>query len=445
MWGRNYAALDLLTKLGTPLMFLTPSAFYYCYICCENYTCSLVNEPLRVVESQGLRSLFNTMVSTLWGVVVDNPHDWVSSVTLYISWMTLQILFYLYFPSPIAEGQLTPAGNKLIYRVNGWRMMVITHIAFAVLTLSGVLPAYRLFDLWPKILVLANIFGFGLSIFSYIKAHYFPTHPDDCKVSGNWAYDFYMGIECNPRIGNLDFKLFFNGRPGIGGWDLINFSFMAAQYHKYGYVSNSLILVTLLQALYVGDFFWNEAWYLKTIDIAHDHFGWMLSWGDSVWLPCMYTLQGFYLVYNPVVLEWWWFGCILALGGVGYFIFRGANSQKDYFRAKDGKCDIWGKPATFVQAEYSTSDGRQHKSKLLTSGFWGLARHFNYVGDLAMSLAFCLPCGFKNVMPYFYIIYMTLLLVHRSFRDSSRLKHKYGESWAEYCKIVPNHIIPGVF
>jgi len=41
----------------------------------------------------------------------------------------------------------------------------------------------------------------------------------------------------------------------------------------------------------VLDFFWNEAWYLKTIDICHDHFGWYLGWGDCVWLPYLYTLQ----------------------------------------------------------------------------------------------------------------------------------------------------------
>ena len=49
--------------------------------------------------------------------------------------------------------------------------------------------------------------------------------------------------------------------------------------------------VPVLQAIYVLDFFWNETWYLKTIDICHDHFGWYLGWGDCVWLPYLYTLQ----------------------------------------------------------------------------------------------------------------------------------------------------------
>lgn len=57
-----------------------------------------------------------------------------------------------------------------------------------------------------------------------------------------------MGIEFNPRIGKwFDFKLFFNGRPGIVAWTLINLSFAAKQRELYGYVTNSMVLVNVLQ------------------------------------------------------------------------------------------------------------------------------------------------------------------------------------------------------
>lgn len=57
-----------------------------------------------------------------------------------------------------------------------------------------------------------------------------------------------MGIEFNPRIGKwFDFKLFFNGRPGIVAWTLINLSYMAKQQELYGYITNSMILVNVLQ------------------------------------------------------------------------------------------------------------------------------------------------------------------------------------------------------
>jgi len=106
-----------------------------------------------------------------------------------------------------------------------------------------------------------------------------------------------------------------------------------------------MILLNLFHFLYVIDFFYNEDWYLRTIDIAHDHFGFYLAWGDSVWLPFMYTLQSHYLVRNPVNLSLFELLGTLAIGVTGYWIFRGTNHQKDLVRAKKGDCQIWGKPA----------------------------------------------------------------------------------------------------
>lgn len=53
----------------------------------------------------------------------------------------------------------------------------------------------------------------------------------------------------------------------------------------YGYVTDSMVLVNVLQAIYVIDFFWHEDWYLRTIDIQHDHFGWYLAWGTPLPTP----------------------------------------------------------------------------------------------------------------------------------------------------------------
>jgi 7-dehydrocholesterol reductase len=283
-----------------------------------------------------------------------------------------------------------------------------------------------------------------LALFAYIKGVLFPCHPEDVKFSGNLLYDFFMGVELNPRIGNFDFKLFFNGRPGIIGWSIANISFMAAQYRIHSHVSASMILVSALQLLYILDFFWHEDWYLCTIDIAHDHFGWYLAWGDLVWLPFMYTLQGLYLTVHPYSLSNQEIICVTALGIVGYIIFRVANNQKTRFR-KNHQNLIFGKPATFIAATYTTSDGRTHQSNLLTSGFWGVARHFNYFGDLCLALAFCACCGYVHIFPFFYIIYMTCLLVGRVERDQSRLKDKYGPKWDEYCSIVPWKILPYIY
>ena len=159
---------------------------------------------------------------------------------------------------------------------------------------------------------------------------------------------------------------------------------------------------------------------MRTIDIAHDHFGFYLAWGDSVWLPFMYTLQSHFLLRHTLDLSTPYFLLTLGMGLTGYYIFRTVNNQKDLVRSTDGKCTIWGKPAEFIRTQFNTTDGKVHKSLLLTSGYWGISRHFNYVGDLLLSLAMCMTCGSGYLLPYFYIIYMGILLGLRIERDHDR-------------------------
>ncbi|DAA78512.1 TPA_exp: hypothetical protein A8136_4488 [Trichophyton benhamiae CBS 112371] len=317
------------------------------------------------------------------------------------------------------------------------------------LLLAVALHYYGLFDLafvaqnWGSFVCLFNIYGLLLALVFYIKAHVSPTHPEDRKFSGSIFYDFYMGIEFNPRLGaDWDMKLFHNGRPGMIGCDMC---FAAWQYKQHGYITNSMIITSFLHAVYVIDFFCNEGWYLKTLDMCHDHFGFYFSWGIAAWLPVMYTLQTQYLATHPVDLSSWTAALILTTGVSGYVLFRAANHQKYISRATNGDCKIWGKPPQFIRAKYKTAEGSMHESLLLCSGWWGLVRHANYLGDLILSYSMCASCGFTNLLPWTYAIYMTILLVHRCYRDEVRCHNKYGDSWKEYCAKVPYRIIPGIF
>lgn len=155
--------------------------------------------------------------------------------------------------------------------------------------------------------------------------------------------------------------------------------------------------------------------------------------------------QGLYLVYHPVQLSTPNAVGVLLLGLVGYYIFRMTNHQKDLFRRTDGRCLIWGKKPKAIECSYTSADGQKHRTKLLVSGFWGVARHFNYTGDLMGSLAYCLACGGGHLLPYFYIIYMTILLTHRCLRDEHRCANKYGRDWERYTAAVPYRLLPGIF
>ena len=443
-WGRAWKTtwLSLFTTIA--LLLTAPLMVLYFYVSCVQFQGSLVAPAVALYTGE----------VTFWSFI---PAFDAGAMALYIGWLAFQVVLYLGLPDFLykvipgyqggrQEGAITPAGNQLVYQINGLQAWLISHLLFGLgAYVFGWFSPGIIADNWGHFLIATNLTGYAVAIFVYVKAYSFPTSAEDRKFSSNAFYNFFMGIEFNPRIGNFDFKLFFNGRPGIIAWTLINWSFAAKQYATLGNVTNSMILVNVLQAIYVLDFFWHETWYLKTIDICHDHFGWMLSWGDLVWLPYMYTLQGLYLLYNPVELSTVFALFVLTLGVTGYAIFRSANNQKDYFRQTQGKAPIWGKMPEFISCQYKATDGSVYQSKLLLSGWWGKARHMNDTGDLMLSLAFCLSCGFSNLLPYFYIIYMTILLVNRCYRDEHRCLNKYGDVWKEYCRRVPYRLIPGIY
>jgi 7-dehydrocholesterol reductase len=277
-WGRAHA-VGWLTVLGCFLVLLIcPIFVIYVWSSCTNSKCEILTPALRILESPTLKTLKSLA-----------PVPSLEGFALYFGWLAFQAALYVLLPGKIGYGQRTPAGHLLPYVVNGLSAWIVTHVLFIGVHLrTGWYELSIIHDYWGPLLFAANVYGYGLALFSYMKAHYFPSHPNDRKFSGSMIYDFFMGIEFNPRFGKyFDFKLFHNGRPGIIAWTLINFSFAAAQYKEIGYVTNSMLLLNWLHLVYVLDFFYNEDWYLRTIDIAHDHFGFYLAWGDSVWLPYM--------------------------------------------------------------------------------------------------------------------------------------------------------------
>ncbi|CAG8603780.1 5168_t:CDS:2 [Acaulospora morrowiae] len=440
-WGRDRDVSYTTVLLSTLILLGCPLMVVLFLITCTHYQCSL-EKPLYLLSVHGFFSLESYYLVILQKL----PSFTWDGLKMYALWLGFQAVLYAVLPAKIGYGQRTPAGHVLPYKVNGLLAWFVTHTLFLVGAFYfNWWNASVIHDHWDALFVAANIYGYFLTFFVFAKAYVFPSHPEDRKFSGSFIYNLLMGIEMNPRFGKYwDFKLFHNGRPGIIAWTLINFSFAAALYNQIGYVTNSMILLNFLHAVYVLDFFYNEDWYLRTIDIAHDHFGFYLAWGDTVWLPWMYTIQSHYLLRNPIDLSIPYFLFVLTIGLSGYYIFRAVNYQKDIVRRTDGKCLIWGKPARFIKTHFITSDGKDHSSILLTSGYWGkrISRHFNYVGDLLISLAMCLACGFNHLLPYFYIIYMTILLVHRIYRDDARCRGKYGKYWIEYCNVVKWKLIP---
>lgn len=340
-----------------------------------------------------------------------------------------------------------------------------------------------IWDNYVHILTSNIIIAYILATYVYIKSFGVKQGNADNRElaagghTGNVLYDWFIGRELNPRIslpflGEIDIKVFCELRPGMLGWLIADYTAIAHQYKTHGFVSDSILLISAFQTLYVFDSYYMEPAVLTTMDITSDGFGFMLSFGDLVWVPFTYSLQTRYLAVYPVTLGISGTIGVLAFVAIGYYIFRAANNEKNRFRTNPND------PTVSHLKFLETKSG----SKLLISGWWGTARHINYLGDWIMSWSFTLPTGVAGyiiqqssqtqspgsgpfiagsasgtevvqgeargwgmIVTYFYVVYFAVLLVHRGMRDEEKCLRKYGEDWRKYQKLVPYRIVPGVY
>lgn len=355
---------------------------------------------------------------------------------VYLLWFFVQALFYLLPIGKVVEGMPLINGRRLKYRLNGFYAFLLTSTAVGASLYWG-LELHAMYRHFLQFALAATVFSALLSVYLYARSLKAPREELSPASSGNAVYDFFIGRELNPRIGTFDLKYFCELRPGLIGWVLINLVLLLTEMKLNNRATPSLamILVNSFQLLYVVDALWNEEAVLTTMDILRDGFGFMLAFGDLVWVPFIYSFQAFYLVHHPNEVSWPVASLIIILKLSGYVIFRCANSQKNAFRKN---------PADPKLAHLKTIHTSTGKS-LLVSGWWGFVRHPNYLGDLLMALAWSLPCGFSHALPYFYVVYFTALLVHREARDERCCRSKYGLAWEKYCQRVPYRLVPYLY
>ncbi|XP_023059418.1 delta(14)-sterol reductase LBR [Piliocolobus tephrosceles] len=398
------------------IMFGLPVFLFLLLLMCKQKDPSLLNFP------PPLPALYELWETRVFGV--------------YLLWFLIQVLFYLLPIGKVVEGTPLIDGRRLKYRLNGFYAFILTSAVIGTSLFQGV-EFHYVYSHFLQFALGATVFCVVLSVYLYMRSLKAPRNDLSPASSGNAVYDFFIGRELNPRIGTFDLKYFCELRPGLIGWVVINLVMLLAEMkiQDRAIPSLAMILVNSFQLLYVVDALWNEEALLTTMDIIHDGFGFMLAFGDLVWVPFIYSFQAFYLVSHPNEVSWPMASLIIVLKLCGYVIFRGANSQKNAFRKNPSD------PKLAHLKTIHTSMGKH----LLVSGWWGFVRHPNYLGDLIMALAWSLPCGFNHILPYFYVIYFTMLLVHREARDEYHCKKKYGMAWEKYCQRVPYRIFPYIY
>ncbi|KAI9295436.1 delta14-sterol reductase [Neoconidiobolus thromboides FSU 785] len=409
--------------LGTGIItIISPLFLVYQYITCNSeFGCSIFNINSVTFELNNI-----TEFITLRGM------------KYYLLWLSYHLVCWYILPGKWVNGIQLRTGEYQKYKMNGFLGFIITNlIVLITYKMYGSFPFLFVVDICFELLLSSLIFTFVMSTLLYINS-FIGEDNKLLSLSGNTdslIHDFFMGRELNPSIGNLDLKQFFELRPGLMGWSLLNFCFLLKQIDTNNTYTYSILFVTICQYFYVADSLYNEEAVLTTMDITTDGFGFMLCFGDISWVPFFYSIQTRYLSIHPIEMSYFSVALIAVTSCMGYSIFRLANNEKNIFKKNH-------KDPKVAHLNYIESDtGR----KLLVDGWWGIASHINYLGDWLLSLSQCLATGFGSIIPYFFAGYFAILLIHRDSRDDYECSKKYGKTWLKYRQLVPYRILPGIY
>lgn len=436
MYTTNFS--PFIHRTLTPLLLLTlcPPAVMLVW-----YTATMLDGSLlalwQIIRSEGL---FST-IGHVWGPLFFGT---ATAWKIMGAFAAFELLLMKVVPGKPFSGPVTPQGNVPIYKANGVACFFITIAAFILGSRFGLFSATIVYDNLGGILGALNLFSLVFCLALYFKGIYAPSSSDNGRC-GNVLFDYYWGTELYPRVLGWDVKMFTNCRFGMMGWGVMILSYAAKQQALYGFISDAMIVSVALQLIYVAKFFFWETGYLRSLDIMHDRAGFMICWGCLVWVPCVYTSPALYLVHHPIELGTVLASAIFLAGSASILINYLADRQRQQVRATNGECKVWGRKPRLIPATYKTEQGETKSTLLLASGWWSLSRHFHYIPELAAAFFWALPALFMNFLPYFYVTFLTILLVQRAFRHDKRCADKYGKHWDRYCEQVPYKIVPYIF
>ena len=232
----------------------------------------------------------------------------------------------------------------------------------------------------------------------------------------------------------------------VGGTMLVLNALSGAVWHYERFGENfnpGVFLYAAFFTLYIFDYFIFERVQLYTYDLIHEKLGFKLIWGGLVIYGWLYILPlwGMAVYPSPDFSTAWTYVWLIGTGlllFLGWSISRGGNWQKYWFKRWPDR-----KFLGIIQPEYIQAGDR----KILCSGFWGAARHFNYMGEGFSCFAIGLSFGyFTNLWAWTYFIFIVSLFTWRQWDDEQHCAEKYGEEkWAEYKARVKYRICPWVY
>jgi len=134
------------------------------------------------------------------------------------------------------EGLPVPSlGYKtLMYNCNALVCVYTTLLTAAGLHYFDIFRLTSIIDNFGHLMTVAMFWGWFVSFFMYFATI---VAGEPMRMSGNFVYDLFMGACLNPRIGNVDLKMWAEVRIP---WHIVFFLSVSGclkQYETYGYVT----------------------------------------------------------------------------------------------------------------------------------------------------------------------------------------------------------------
>ncbi|KAK2592590.1 C-24(28) sterol reductase [Conoideocrella luteorostrata] len=368
--------------------------------------------------------------------------------TIYWLFFVFEMLMYCYMPGVLMQGRPLPHedGKRLPYYCSAYTSFYASIAVAAALHLTNIFPLYTLVDEFGSILTVAILSGFLNSFIVYCQAIIRGrTH----RLTGHLIYDFFMGAELNPRIGILDFKMFYEVRIP---WYILFFlscSTAAKQYHMYGYVSAEVMFLVMAHYLYANACSKAEELITSSWDMYFEKLGFMLTFWNMAGVPFSYCHCALYFAnHHPSEYRWnrYALTALFVVYLFMYWMWDTSNSQKNGFRQMERQGKLT-KRNTFPQLPWQIVKNPKTLQnaagdRILVDGWFGIIRKPNYVPDMFFSFSWGLITGFKSPFPWFYSVFFMVMIIHRANRDIERCRRKYGDAWRQYEKEVPYLFVP---
>ncbi|MCY4101668.1 MAG: DUF1295 domain-containing protein [bacterium] len=326
-------------------------------------------------------------------------------------------------------------GEPRRYRLNGLLVFAIAIVVWAV-GFAG-LPR----DWFYRSSLYAVAGGTGLCALIAVAAVFSQPRGDSRNpLSGLWAGRTRELSLFNSRF---DLKMYTYV---VGGamWALNALSGAAYHHERFGDDANpGVYLYAGFLTFYVLDYFVCERVQLYTYDMMHEQVGFRMLWGGLIFYGWLFILPLWGMAAHPhpgISPAWtpFWLAGTAVLFLAGWGISRGTNMQKYTFKRWPDR-----KFMGIIEPEHIQAGER----KILVNGFWGVARHFNYMGEWTLALAIGLVFGHLDILwAWTYTIFILGFFTWRQIADDQHCAEKYGpEKWAEYQARVPYRIFPGVY